>query len=62
MRISDICYGSGSADPYLCLTVPAPDPSIVSDIQDGNKKLPVLLFAYLLFEATFTSSFNDKRS
>jgi len=29
------CYGSGSADPYLCLM--DPDPAIfVSDLQDAN--------------------------
>ncbi len=34
LRIRDILgYGSGSADPHLCLTNPAPDPAIfVSDL------------------------------
>ncbi len=45
---------SGSADPYLW-----PDPDLfVSDLQDAKKKN----FYLLLFEATFTSFFKDKKT
>ncbi len=41
-------YGSGSADPYLWLMDPHPDPAIfVSNLQDVNKKLIFLsIFVY----------------
>jgi hypothetical protein len=47
--------GYGSADP---------DPAIfVIDLQDDNKKLFLKkIFCLLLFEATFTSLFKDKKS
>ncbi len=53
--------GSGSADPYLWLMDPDPDPALghgpacfVSDLQDINKKLS---FCLLHLEGTFTSFF-----
>jgi len=41
-------YGSGSVDPYLVLTDPAPDPALfVSDLQEANKtKIISTFFAY----------------
>jgi hypothetical protein len=42
-----------------------PDPAIfVADLQDASKKLIFLInfFCLLLFEATFTSCFKDKKS
>jgi hypothetical protein len=44
---------------------PDPDPAIfVSDLQDASKKLIFYhnIFCSLLFEATFTSFFKDKKS
>jgi hypothetical protein len=58
--------GSGSADPFLCLMEPDPhpDPAIfVIDLQDANKKLIKKKFiCLLLFERTFASFFEDKKS
>jgi hypothetical protein len=42
-----------------------PDPAIfVSDLQDINNKnyFSLSVFAYYLFEGTFTSFFNEKKS
>ncbi len=57
--------GSGTVDPYLWPTDPESDPAPDPDpanffgaLQDGNKKF----FCLLLFEATFTSFFKDKKS
>jgi hypothetical protein len=63
-------YGTGSADPCLCLMDPNPDadsdpdPTIsVTDLQDASKKLILKkFFCLLLFEGTFTSFFKDKKS
>ncbi len=54
-------------DPKPCLWLmdPDPDPAIfVIDLQDASKKLIFELnfFCLLLFEATFTSFFKDKKS
>jgi hypothetical protein len=57
--------GSGSADPCLWLMDPDPDPDIfVIDLQDANKKqiFKHNFFCLLLFEATFTPFFKDKKS
>ncbi len=56
------CCGSGSAVP--CLWLMDPDPFIfVINLQDANKKQIFLkVFCLLLFECTFTSFFEDKRS
>jgi hypothetical protein len=44
LRIQEIWYGFGSADPYLLLMVP--DPVIfVSDLQDVNREFFYRLFA-----------------
>ncbi len=52
-------YGSGSANPYLWLADSDPDPAIfVSDLQDVFSTY----FCLLLFEATYTSFFKDKKS
>jgi hypothetical protein len=43
---------------------PAPGPALfVSDVQDANKNIffPLSLFAYILFEGTFTLFFKDKK-
>ncbi len=58
MRIHEICYGSGSADPYLWLMDPDtdadPDPAIfVTDLQDINKIAYYLTFwsyIYIIFQ------------
>jgi hypothetical protein len=54
--------GSGSADP--CLRLMDLDPSIfITDLQDANKNLIFKsFFCILLFEGTFTSFFQDKKS
>jgi hypothetical protein len=65
--------GSGSADPCLSLMVPDLDPNpdadtdpstFIIDLQDANKKQIFLkrFFCILLFEGTFTSFFEDKKS
>jgi hypothetical protein len=39
LRISEIGYGAGAADPCLLLMNPAPDPAIfVTNLHDANKK------------------------
>jgi len=48
-------YRSGSADPYLRLMDPYPDPDpaiFVSDLQDVNKMFFSKYFSLLLFEGT----------
>ncbi len=57
--------GSGSSDPCLWLMDPDPDPAMfVIDLQDVIKKLIFEhnFFCLLLFIATFTSFFKDKKS
>jgi hypothetical protein len=55
-------YGSGSADPYLRLMDPDPDPAIlISDLQTAIIFFS-LGFLLLLFESTFTSFFKDKKA
>ncbi len=57
--------GSGSSDPCLWLMDPDSDPAIfVIDLQDVSKKLIFEhnFFCLLLFEATLTSFFKDKKS
>ncbi len=47
-------YGSGSADPYLWLMDPDPDPAILVDLQNINKKLILTkVFCLLLFYIIF---------
>jgi hypothetical protein len=63
LRSMKFWYGSGSADPHLTYgsgSWRVPDFAIfVSDLQDVNK---VFLLIILLFEGTFTSFFEDKKS
>ncbi len=60
-------YGSGSSDPYLCLTDPdahpAPDPALfASDLQDATKNNFLLSLCLSFLEVIFTSFFKDKKS
>ncbi len=59
-------YWSGSEDPYLWITDPAPDPHIfVSDLQDGKKKiscLPILAYYRYLLKVVHLHNFSKIKS
>ncbi len=65
LRIRDIFYGSGSADPYPWLKDPAPDPvifvSAVTFKMTTENYYFSKFFCFLLFNATFTFFFKYKK-
>jgi hypothetical protein len=70
-RIHDILERIRIREPNLWLTNPDSDPTpdpapdagiFVSDLQDDKQIVFSQIFCLLLFEATFTSFFKDKKS